>query len=66
MFVAPHLDYHAFAPELVLTGALVVLLLVDLVFEERGRWSSSARAAGASRCRWPWTGTTSWRSRHSG
>jgi NADH-quinone oxidoreductase subunit N len=30
-FTAPHLDYHAFAPELVLTGTLVVLLLVDLL-----------------------------------
>ena len=30
-FATPHLDYHAFAPELVLTGTLVVLLLVDLL-----------------------------------
>jgi NADH-quinone oxidoreductase subunit N len=44
MFVVPDLDYHALAPELVLTGALVVLLLVDLVFEERGRWSSASLA----------------------
>ncbi|MEY2589647.1 MAG: NADH-quinone oxidoreductase subunit [Acidimicrobiaceae bacterium] len=29
-FATPQIDYHAFAPELVLTGALVVLLLVDL------------------------------------
>ena len=27
---SPQIDYHAFAPELVLTGTLVVLLLVDL------------------------------------
>ena len=44
MFVVPDLDYHALAPELVLTGALLVLLLVDLVFEERGRWSSASLA----------------------
>ena len=30
-FARPVLDYHAFAPELVLTGALVLVLLVDLV-----------------------------------
>ena len=44
MFVVPDLDYHALAPELVLTGALLILLLVDLVFEERGRWSSASLA----------------------
>ena len=37
MFRQPFVDYHAFAPEIVLVGALVVLLLVDLVFEERAR-----------------------------
>ena len=26
----PHIDYHAFAPEIVLTGTIVVVLLVDL------------------------------------
>ena len=30
-FVRPELDFHAFAPEIVLTGALVLVLLVDLV-----------------------------------
>ena len=29
-FVRPEIDYHAFAPELVLTGALVLVLLIDL------------------------------------
>lgn len=33
-FQAPSLDYHALAPEIVLTGLLVVLLLVDLVVDE--------------------------------
>src|SRR3954447_23135635 len=35
-FTTPHVDYHAFAPELVLTGALIVLLIVD-VASERNR-----------------------------
>jgi NADH-quinone oxidoreductase subunit N len=30
-FTRPDIDYHALAPELVLTGALVLVLLVDLV-----------------------------------
>jgi NADH-quinone oxidoreductase subunit N len=43
-FDAPHVDYHAFAPELVLTGTLVVVLLLDLLTEERGRWATSSVA----------------------
>ncbi len=30
-FVAPELDYHAFGPELALVGALVAVLVVDLI-----------------------------------
>ena len=33
-FVAPRLDYHALAPELILTGVLVVVLLYDLFADE--------------------------------
>ena len=44
MFSAPTVDFHAFAPEIVLVVVLGVLLLVDLVFEERGRWASSTIA----------------------
>jgi NADH-quinone oxidoreductase subunit N len=33
-FEAPYLDYHALAPELVLTGVLVLVLLVDLFVDE--------------------------------
>jgi NADH-quinone oxidoreductase subunit N len=33
-FHAPTLDYHALAPEIILTGALVVVLLLDLVVDE--------------------------------
>jgi NADH-quinone oxidoreductase subunit N len=43
-FDAPHVDYHAFAPEIVLVGTLVVVLLLDLVAEERGRWATSSVA----------------------
>ncbi|MGI8662776.1 MAG: NADH-quinone oxidoreductase subunit N [Acidimicrobiales bacterium] len=32
-FDAPHVDYHALAPEIVLTATIVVLLLVDLLSE---------------------------------
>jgi NADH-quinone oxidoreductase subunit N len=35
-FVRPDVDFHAFAPELVLTGAIVVILLVDLFSPEEG------------------------------
>ncbi|MGD9797150.1 MAG: NADH-quinone oxidoreductase subunit N [Acidimicrobiia bacterium] len=40
-FARPDIDYHAFAPELVLVGVLVLVLAVDLVFEERARWATS-------------------------
>src|ERR1043165_6507672 len=30
-FRAPYIDYHAFAPEIVLTAVIVVVLLVDLL-----------------------------------
>src|SRR5438132_482201 len=43
-FKAPILDYHALAPEIVLTGVLGVLLLVDLVVGERERWATSTIA----------------------
>ncbi len=36
-FVAPTIDYHALAPEIVLAGVLVVVLVADLVFE-RDKW----------------------------
>jgi NADH-quinone oxidoreductase subunit N len=43
-FVRPDIDYHAFAPEFVLVGTLVVILLVDLLFEDRARWATSTLA----------------------
>ncbi|HVM51595.1 MAG TPA: NADH-quinone oxidoreductase subunit N [Acidimicrobiales bacterium] len=44
MFVAPEIDYHAFAPEIVLVGSLLLLLTVDLIFEQRARWATSTLA----------------------
>ena len=43
-FVRPEIDYHAFAPEIVLTGVVVVVLLVDLLSDERGKWATSTVA----------------------
>jgi NADH-quinone oxidoreductase subunit N len=43
-FTAPHLDYHALAPEIVLSGVLVLLLLVDLLLPEREKWATSTIA----------------------
>src|SRR5687767_5054026 len=33
-FEAPYLDYHALAPEIVLTSALLLILVVDLFVDE--------------------------------
>jgi NADH-quinone oxidoreductase subunit N len=38
-FDAPHVDLHALAPEIVLVGAIVVVLLVDLFTAEDGKWA---------------------------
>src|SRR4051812_1308255 len=43
-FVQPHVDYHAFAPEIVLVGVIVLLLIVDLLFEDRDRYATSTLA----------------------
>src|SRR3954466_5032566 len=37
-FKAPYLDYHALAPEMVLTGALIVVLVLDLVVDETKKY----------------------------
>ena len=37
-FTAPYLDYAALAPELILTGVLVVVLLVDLFVDETQKY----------------------------
>jgi len=36
--VTPYFDYHALAPEFVLTGVLVVVLLVDLIVDETRKY----------------------------
>jgi len=41
--VNPSIDFHAFAPELVLAATIVVVLLVDLV-SDRGKWLASRLA----------------------
>jgi NADH-quinone oxidoreductase subunit N len=43
-FVRPDLDYHALLPEIILTGAIVLVLLVDLLSDERGKWATSSVA----------------------
>jgi NADH-quinone oxidoreductase subunit N len=43
-FEVPFIDWHAFAPELILIGVVSLILLVDLLFEERARWASSTIA----------------------
>jgi NADH-quinone oxidoreductase subunit N len=37
-FVAPKVDYHALAPEIVLAAGICVVLLVDLFIPEHRRW----------------------------
>ncbi len=37
-FVAPHLDYAALAPELILTGVIVAILLLDLFLDETQKY----------------------------
>lgn len=41
---SPSLDYHALAPEIILAGAVVVVLLADLLFDERSKWATSTLA----------------------
>ena len=41
---SPAVDYHALAPEIVLAGAIVVLLVADLFLPERQKWATSTIA----------------------
>jgi NADH-quinone oxidoreductase subunit N len=43
-FVRPEIDWHAFAPELVLLATFVVVLVVDVFTEEQSRWTASSFA----------------------
>jgi NADH-quinone oxidoreductase subunit N len=38
----PHFDYHALAPELILTGVALVILLVDLFLPRNWKWLAAA------------------------
>ncbi len=38
-FVRPDIDWHAFAPELILVGTLVLALLIDVIVTDRNRWA---------------------------
>ena len=37
VFERPSVDWHAFAPEIVLLGALLLVLVLDIVFDDRAR-----------------------------
>ena len=36
----PRIDWHAFAPQIILVGTIVVVLIADLLFEDRDRWQT--------------------------
>ena len=44
-FIAPHLDYHALAPEIILAIALSIVLLADLFIDRERKWIVSNLAA---------------------
>src|SRR4051795_10186115 len=44
-FVSPHLDYHALAPEIVLTTVIAIILLADLFLDQSQKWLLSNIAA---------------------
>ena len=41
----PHVDFHAIAPELVLTATILVVLIADLIWPDRSRFASSRIAS---------------------
>jgi NADH-quinone oxidoreductase subunit N len=46
-FKAPYFDYHALAPEIVLTGAALAVLIADLILDEgRKHWVNTIAAVG--------------------
>ncbi len=47
-FRAPYIDYHALAPEIVLTGVIVVILLLDLFIEREDQkvWVTNVAGVG--------------------
>src|SRR4051794_40825331 len=45
-FTAPTFDFHAFAPEIILVGALVIALLVDIFVDDSGAIVASLTSWG--------------------
>lgn len=43
-FARPHVDWHALAPEIILTATIVLCLLVDVTTSEHSRWTASSVA----------------------
>lgn len=43
-WVDPVIDYHALAPEIVLAGVLVAVIIADLFLDERSKWVTSTLA----------------------
>ena len=41
----PRFDYHALAPEIILSATIVVVLIADFFFAERSRWQTSRIAS---------------------
>ena len=41
----PTVDFHALAPEIVLTASILIVLVADLIWPERSRWTSSRIAS---------------------
>jgi NADH-quinone oxidoreductase subunit N len=41
----PTVDFHAIAPEIVLTAFILIVLVADLIWPERSRWTSSRIAS---------------------
>lgn len=42
---SPLIDWHAFAPELVLVAGAIAILIVDLFLKKRSSWKTSKIAA---------------------
>ena len=45
----PAVDWHAFAPDIVLVATIVVILVADLLLPNRSAWQTSRIAARALR-----------------
>lgn len=41
-WTAPNIDFHAFAPEIILAATLVIVVVVDAFTSERSRWAASS------------------------